>query len=146
MSYVELHARSAFSFLRGASSPEQLAEVAAKQDLAALALCDRDGVYGAPRLYASAKEHGLRAIVGSELSLDDGTVLPVLVMNRTGYRNLCRLITRAQLRSPKGESRIRWDELEEFHEGLIALTGDAEGNGPTFRGHPGGDHQHRADY
>ena len=131
MSYVELHARSAFSFLRGASSPEQLAEVAARQDLSALALCDRDGVYGAPRLYASAKEHGLRAIVGSELSLDDGTVLPVLVMNRTGYRNLCRLITRAQLRSPKGESRIHWEELEEFHEGLIALTGDAEG--PLFR-------------
>jgi error-prone DNA polymerase len=127
MSYVELHARSAFSFLRGASQPEHLAEIAAKQGLSALALCDRNGVYGAPRLYAAAKEHGLRPIVGSELTLEDGSVLPVLVMNRTGYQNLCRMITRSQLRAPKGESRILWSELAEFHEGLIALTGDSEG-------------------
>jgi error-prone DNA polymerase len=127
MAYVELHARSAFSFLRGASNPEQLAEAAIKQGLSALALCDRNGVYGAPRLYAAANEHGLRAMVGSELTLEDGTVLPVLVAGRGGYRNLCRLITRAQLRASKGESRIQWDELEEFHEGLIALTGDTEG-------------------
>ena len=127
MAYVELHARSAFSFLRGASLPEHLAEAAAKQELPAIALCDRNGVYGAPRLYTAAKEQGLRPIVGSELTLEDGSVLPVLVMNRAGYQNLCRMITRAQLRAPKGESRILWDELEEFHEGLIALTGDTEG-------------------
>jgi error-prone DNA polymerase len=127
MAYVELHARSAFSFLRGSSQPEHLAEIAAKQGLSAMALCDRNGVYGAPRFYAAAKEHGLRAIVGSELRLEDDTVLPVLVMNRNGYQNLCRMITRAQLRSPKGESRILWSELEEFNQGLIALTGDSEG-------------------
>ncbi len=127
MDYVELHARSAFSFLRGASLPEQLAETAVAQGLAAMALCDRNGVYGAPRFYAEAKEKGLRAIVGSELTLEDGSVLPVLVMNRTGYRNLCRMVTRAQLRAPKGESRILWRELEEFRDGLVALTGDAEG-------------------
>jgi error-prone DNA polymerase len=127
MAYLELHARSAFSFLRGASSPEHLVEAAARQEIPALALCDRNGVYGAPRLHTSAQEQGVRPIVGSELTLEDGSVLPVLVMNRTGYRNLCRMITRAQLRAPKGESRILWRELEEFHEGLMALTGDTEG-------------------
>ncbi len=126
-SYIELHARSAFSFLRGASSPEQLVEVAGKNGLPALALCDRNGVYGAPRAYGAAKESGLRSMVGSELTLEDGSVLPVLVMNRGGYRNLCRLLTQAQLRAPKGESRITWSELEEFSEGLIAFSGDSEG-------------------
>jgi error-prone DNA polymerase len=136
MAYVELHARSAFSFLRGASTPEHLAQIAARQGLSAMALCDRNGVYGAPRLYAEANNCGLRPIVGSELTLEDGSVLPVLVMNRAGYRNLCRMITRAQLRAPKGESRILWAELEEFCEGLIALTGDEEGPlfDPVFRG------------
>jgi error-prone DNA polymerase len=127
MAYVELHARSAFSFLRGASLPEHLAEKASGQGLAALALCDRNGVYGAPRLYGAANECGLRPLVGSELVLQNGTVLPVLVATRVGYQNLCRMLTRAQLRSPKGAGRILWTELEEFHEGLIALTGDTEG-------------------
>ena len=136
MPYIELHARSAFSFLRGASLPEHLAGKAARQGFSAMALCDRNGVYGAPRFFTAAKEQGLRAIVGSELTLEDGSVLPVLVMNRTGYKNLCRMITRAQLRAPKGESRILWPELEEFREGLIALTGDEEGPlyPPVFRG------------
>jgi error-prone DNA polymerase len=133
MAYVELHVRSAFSFLRGASLPEQLAEIAIARGLTTMALCDRNGVYGAPRFYAKARElkeetkGDLRTLVGSELTLEDGSVLPVLVESRTGYQNLCRLITRAQLRAPKGQSRIQWHELEEFHEGLIALTGDAEG-------------------
>jgi error-prone DNA polymerase len=127
MSYIELHARSAFSFLRGSSLPEHLAERAVRQGHGAMALCDRDGVHGAPRFYTAAKEQGLRSLVGSELTLEDGTVLPVLVENRAGYRNLCRMITQAQLRAPKGESRILWAELAEFHEGLIALTGDTEG-------------------
>jgi error-prone DNA polymerase len=136
MAYHELHARSAFSFLRGASLPEHLAEIAAQQGLSGIALCDRNGVQGAPRFYAAAKERGLRAIVGSELTLEDGSVLPVLVGSRAGYKNLCRMLTRAQLRAPKGEGRILWRELGDFHEGLIALTGDAEGplHAPIFRG------------
>src|SRR5688500_15853929 len=80
-SYVELHARSAYSFLRGASNPEELAEIAAQLKLPALALCDRDGVYGAPRFYKAMNEAGLRPIVGAELTLEDGSVLPVLVQN-----------------------------------------------------------------
>ena len=131
MDYVELHARSAFSFLRGSSSPEQLAQQAAALGLPALALCDRDGVYGAPRLFAAAREYGIRAIVGAELTMEDDTVLPVLVETRTGYRNLCRLITRAKLRGTKNEHAVRYDELPEFAEGLVCLTGDEEG--PLFK-------------
>ena len=109
--YIELHARSAFSFLRGASFPEQLAETAAELGIPAMALCDRNGMYGAPRFYAKARETGIRPIVGTELTMEDGSVLPVLVQSRAGYANVCRLLTNAHLRSPKGESSVRWDEL-----------------------------------
>jgi error-prone DNA polymerase len=125
--YVELHARSAFSFLRGGSVPEHLVRGAADLDLPALAICDRLGVYGAPRFHAAAADAGVRPIHGAELALEDGSTLPVLVENRTGYANLCQLLTRAHLRAPKGEGVIRWDELPEFADGLVALTGDDEG-------------------
>jgi len=128
MTYVELHARSAFSFLRGASNPEELARKAARLGMEALALCDRDGVYGAPRLFSAAKEHGLqRPLVGAELTLEGGGVLPVLAATRTGYQNLCRLITEAKLRGTKTDSTVTWEELPRYSEGLIALTGDEEG-------------------
>ncbi|HWN95244.1 MAG TPA: error-prone DNA polymerase, partial [Methylomirabilota bacterium] len=127
MSYVELHARTAFSFLRGGSRPEELAAIAASQELPAVAVCDRDGVYGAPLFTESAKEKGLRPMVGAEITLEDETVLPVLVKNRQGYQNLCQLLTQAHLRAEKGRPRVRWDELPEFAEGLVALTGDEEG-------------------
>ncbi len=125
--YVELHARSAFSFLRASSLPETLAETAARLGLPALGLCDRMGVHGVPRLAVTAREAGVRPIVGSELSMDDGSVVPVLVVDRGGYQNLCGLLSRAHLRAPKGEARIRWEELEECAGGLVALTGDEEG-------------------
>ncbi|GDY23569.1 error-prone DNA polymerase [Verrucomicrobiota bacterium] len=125
--YIELHARSAFSFLRGAALPEQLAAAAANLGLPALAVCDRMGVYGAPRLFSAAREAGVRPIIGSELILEDGSVLPVLVESRAGYRHLCQMLTRAHLRAPKGEGTVRWEELAEFAGGLVALTGDDEG-------------------
>ena len=125
--YIELHSRSAFSFLRGASFPEHLAETAAELGMSAIALCDRNGVYGAPRFYSKANECGVRPIVGSELTMEDGSVLPVLVESRAGYQNLCRLLTEGHLRAPKGECAVRWEELREFAGGLIALTGDEEG-------------------
>jgi error-prone DNA polymerase len=125
--YVELHARSAFSFLRGASHPEHLAERAAELELPAVALCDRDGVYGAPRFYGKSKESDTRLILGAELTLEDGAVLPVLVESRAGYQNLCRLITQAKLRGTKTDAPVHWAELEEFSGGLVALTGDEEG-------------------
>src|ERR1700757_2751544 len=125
MSYIELHASSAFSFLRGGSFPEQLAEVAAEMEMPALALCDRNGVYGAQRFSVAAREHGVRPIIGAELSMEDGVVLPVLVENRTGYKNLCELLTQAHLRSEKGKCEIKWDELPSFVDGLLVLVGEA---------------------
>ncbi|MDB6094463.1 MAG: polymerase alpha subunit [Verrucomicrobia bacterium] len=127
MSYVELHARSAFSFLRGGSSPEDLVKVAARLAMPALALCDRNGVYGVVRQHTSAKGLGLRALVGCELTMVDDTVVPVLVATQAGYRQLCALLTTANLRAPKGEGRITWEELAAGNQGLLALTGDEEG-------------------
>ena len=87
MSYIELHACSAFSFLRGASLPEQLAERAAELELPAVALLDRNGVYGAQRFSVACREHGVRPIVGANLTMEDGSLLPVLVENRAGPRH-----------------------------------------------------------
>jgi error-prone DNA polymerase len=123
MSYVELHACSAFSFLRGASLPEQLAETAAELAMPAMALLDRNGVYGAQRFSVAAHEQNIRPIIGCELSMEDGGILPVLVENRNGYKKLCELLTEAHLRSEKGKCAIQWDELPQFAEGLVALLG-----------------------
>ena len=123
MSYVELYAASAFSFLRGASFPEQLAETAAELEMPVLALLDRNGVYGAPRFSVTARENNVRPIIGCELSLEDDSILPVLVENRTGYKNLCELLTQAHLRSEKGMCAVQWSELPEFAEGLVPLFG-----------------------
>src|SRR5882724_4804693 len=126
MPYVELHACSAFSFLRGGSFPEQLAETAAELKMPAMALLDRNGVYGSQRFSVAAREHGVRPITGAELTMEDGTVLPVLVKDRRGYENLCELLTQAHLRSTvKGECAVEWNELPEFKGGLIAFLGSA---------------------
>jgi len=125
MSYCELHCCSAFSFLRGGSFPEQLAEVAAELEMPAIALLDRNGVYGAQRFSVAAREHGVRPIIGAELSMEDGSILPVLVENRTGYKNLCELLTQAHFRSEKGKCAVQWDELPEFADGLVAFLGSA---------------------
>src|SRR6266567_4539379 len=121
MSYIELHASTAFSFLRGASFPEQLAEVAMELEMPAMALLDRNGVYGAQRFSVAAREHNVRPIIGCELSMEDFSILPVLVENRTGYKNLCELLTQAHLRNEKGKCAVQWDELPQFAEGLVAL-------------------------
>src|ERR1043165_2408997 len=123
MAYVELHACSAFSFLRGGSFPEQLAQTAAELEMPAMALLDHNGVYGAQRFSVAAREHNVRPIVGCELSMDDGSVLPVLVENRSGYKNLCELLTQAHLRSEKGKCAVQWNELSQFAKGLVALFG-----------------------
>ena len=127
MSYVELHARSAFCWLRGGSMPEVLAAEAGRLQLPAIALCDRGGVYGAVRLHMAAKEAGIRALVGCELPMEEGISLPVLVATQVGYRTLCGLLTTANLRAPKGEGSVAWHELAADNAGLIALTGDEDG-------------------
>src|SRR2546425_817290 len=120
--YIELHAHSAFSFLQGASLPEALAQTAAELDYPALALLDRDGVYGAPRFHLAAKKAGIRAHIGAEITSTDGFQYPLLVENRTGYQNLCRLVTRMKLRAKKGEGSVTPEELAEFSKGLICLA------------------------
>ena len=125
--YIELHARSAFSFLEGASVPEELIAACLEFDMPAMALLDRNGVYGAPRFHLSAKKNGIRAHIGAEINVqrpmskvqrqksDNSFSLPVLVRSRTGYQNLCRLITKMKLRVPKhakpGEHVVTPNEL-----------------------------------
>jgi error-prone DNA polymerase len=125
--YVELHARSAFSFLEGASTPEELAEACAEHGMAAMALADRDGVYGAPRFHLAAKKRSIRAHIGAEVTSAAGWRYALLVESRAGYQNLCRLITRMKMRAPKGEGSATPEEIAEFSGGLICLTGGEEG-------------------
>ncbi|HEV2447889.1 MAG TPA: PHP domain-containing protein, partial [Candidatus Sulfopaludibacter sp.] len=120
--FVELRARSAFSFLEGACVPEELAGACAQFGMPAMAIVDRNGVYGAPRFHMAAKQAGVRAHIGSEITCTNGVSYPLLVETREGYRNLCRLVTRMKLRAKKGEGAATLEELEEFSKGLICLT------------------------
>src|SRR5438067_9151977 len=181
--YVELHARSAFSFLRGAATPEELIAVCAELKMPAMALLDNDGLYGAARFHLAGKKLKVKAHIGAEITVssfksqvpgsksqprrqptefqisnstfqtpatefqirnskfetpapglqipNSVITLPLLVRNRTGYQNLCRLITLMKLRVPKhakpGECAVTPDELAEYAEGLVCLTGDNDG-------------------
>jgi error-prone DNA polymerase len=155
--YLELHARSAFSFLEGASVPEELAEVCAAYQMPAMALLDRDGVYGAPRFHLAAKKLDIKAHIGAEITSllpscsktgEPATPrVPLLCASREGYQNLCRLVTRMKLRAPKypaalprrpkiafddelvlaSQAIASVDDLREYSTGLICLTGGDEG-------------------
>jgi error-prone DNA polymerase len=128
MRYVELHARSAFTFLEGASLPETLAQTCAKYQMPAMALLDRNGVYSAPRFYSHAKKLGIKAHIGAELSVAESGNLPVLVQSRAGYQNLCRLITQIKLRSrKKAYFSASLQEIQDHSEGFICFTGDEHG-------------------
>jgi error-prone DNA polymerase len=125
--YVELRCRSAFSFLEGASLPEDLVAAAADGGHHTLALGDRDGVYGAPRFFAAARKTGLRPIVGAEISLASGAPpLLLLVEDRRGYQNLCQLITASKAGKQKSDPVAAPADLLAAHAGgLIALAGAA---------------------
>src|SRR6202045_2758215 len=125
--YTELHARSAFSFLEGACAPEELAGKCPERGMGAIALLDRDGVYGSPRFYLAAKKISIQAHIGAELTSVEGWRYPVLVKSRTGYQNLCRLITRMKLRARKDEGHVLPEEISGSATGLIGLTGGDEG-------------------
>jgi len=126
--FVELHARSAFSFLEGAALPEELAERAAALEQPALALLDRDGLYGAPRFYRAATRVGINPLVGAEVTLAEGGRLPLLVESLEGYQNLCRLLSRIKMRaSSKDTSAATLDEIAEHAVGLVCLTGGEDG-------------------
>ena len=193
--YIELHARSAFSFLRGAATPEELIAVCSEYRMPAMALLDNDGVYGAARFHLAAKKLKIKAHIGAEITVrnqasgvrsqksevgnqnsdsdvsfdagqehskqisnskfqirksrnqirgsrletrnsrfkthDSTFLLPLLVRNRIGYQNLCRLITLMKMRVPKhakpGECAVSLDELAQYADGLVCLTGDSDG-------------------
>jgi|SRR5579884_620038 len=119
--YIELHARSAFSFLEGASLPEELAHCCAELGIPAMALLDRDGVYGAPRFHMAAKKAGIRAHIGAEITAVDGGRYSLLAATRQGYQNLCRLITCVKLRARKNEAAATVEDLAGHAAGLVCL-------------------------
>jgi error-prone DNA polymerase len=128
--YVELHARSAFSFLRGASIPEDIADRCMELGQPGMALLDIDGVYGAPRFHQAMKKAA--PYLGAEVACTDGARYPLLITNQRGYQNLCRMISRMKLRTtkhpkPGREAAATREELAEFSEGLVCLTGDEAG-------------------
>ena len=155
--YIELHTRSAFSFLEGSSLPEELAEVCHAHQMPAMALLDRDGVYGAARFHLAMKKLDRQAHIGAEITsllphitLAGNLALPrvsLLCASREGYQNLCRLVTRMKLRAPKypatmphrtkceaseellisSQAVASLDDLAEFSSGLICMTGGDEG-------------------
>src|SRR6202050_1446703 len=123
--FVDFHTRSAFSFLEAASLPEDLIQKAADLGHTAMSLMDRDNLSGAPRFYMAAKKIGAKAHLGAEITGADGHLYPLLAENRTGYQNLCRLISSMKLRAPKGEAAASDEELWRYSAGLICLTGEA---------------------
>ncbi len=120
--FIELHARSAFSFLEGSCLPEELAGACAHYEMPAMAIVDRNGVYGAARFHMAAQKAGVRAHIGSEITCTNGRSYPLLAENREGYRNLCRLVTRMKLRAEKGKGAATPEELAEFSSGLLCIT------------------------
>lgn len=144
--YIELHAASAFSFLEAASPPEALVHAAVKVQMPSMALMDRNGFYGTARFHTSAKSNGIRAHIGAEVAAaalgtrlqpshhlpyqhaEEPVRLPLLCTSRVGYQNLCQLITRFKMReTKKTEGSATLDDLGEFADGLICLTGGDEG-------------------
>lgn len=121
--FTELHTSSAFSFLRGGSLPEEIVKSAAAQNMPAIAQIDRDTLSGAVRFHREAEKHGVKAIVGAEVTMFDGGVLPLIPTSLKGYQNLCRLLTETKLRAKKGEHHTTFDDLEKFSKDLICLSG-----------------------
>ena len=133
MTYVELHCHSSYSFLDGASLPEELAARAAELGYPALALTDHDGVYGSLEFAHAAKDLGVRPITGAEVTLDGGSHVTLLVESSQGYANLCRILTEshAGTRQPGREDReplaptVGQRFVEEHADGLVCLSGCA---------------------
>ena len=144
--YVELHAASAFSFLEGASQPEELIKRALEMGMPALALLDRNGVYGSARFHTNGKRNDVRAHIGAEVAVSgfgsrltpaawlphthpvEPVRLSLLCESRVGYQNLCQLITRFKMREQKKvEGAALWGDVQQYAGGLVCLTGGDEG-------------------
>jgi len=128
--YAELHCHSNFSFLEGASHIESLVERAVRLGYRALALTDRDGLYGAAAFHRICSESGLKPIHGAEVTLTSGHHVTLLVKNGRGWSNLTRLLTAARMRCRKGSAAATFEELAGHAEGLIALSGCSRGEIP----------------
>ncbi len=124
MDYAELVCRSNFSFLRGASHPEELVATAARLGLRSLALTDSDGLYGVVKAHLAAKEHGLKLILGAELTLEDAPPVVVYAAEAVGYANLCALVSQSRMTHPKGEAGLPWRALADRSAGLLALLAE----------------------
>src|SRR5438132_12502805 len=142
--YVELHCHSNYSFLEGASHPEELVARARDLEMPALAITDRNGFYGAVKLFGAAQRAGIQPVIGTELTIDDGTTRPkdrvhydgwadrllLLAEDKIGYMSLCRLISTAQMPNAKGMARLpasalttlRADQPAPASHHLIALV------------------------
>jgi len=125
--FFELHTRSAFSFLSSGSQPQAMAHRAADLGMAGAALIDRDTVAGAVRFHFEAKERGIKPIIGSEITMEDGSLLPLIPMTLKGYQNLSRLITTIKLRNKKSEHFATREDIEAHSDGLLCFTGGADG-------------------
>src|ERR1043166_747567 len=120
--FYELHTRSAFSFLSSGSQPQRLAQRAAELGMPGAALIDRDTVAGAVRFHFEAKAHGIKPIVGAEITMDDGSLLPLVPMDLAGYQNLSKLITTTKLRNKKGEHFATRKDIEKYSAALLCFT------------------------
>ncbi len=120
--YVDLHARSAFSFLRGSSLPEDLAHAAAAAGHPVFGLADVGGLYGIPRFHAAARREGIRPLVGAELEVEGASEVALLCEDRTGYENLCRLLTLGHAAAGKDGCRVTPAQLADLRQGLVALS------------------------
>ena len=137
--YVPLWVKRNFSFLEGASHPDELVEAAAERGITAMALTDRDGVQGIVRAHVKARELGLQLLIGTQINFQAPTELEqasdphheppfalVYARDRAGYAELCRLITLGRRRAEKGSSILQREELLDLGEGhdLVELPGD----------------------
>ncbi len=121
LSYIPLWCKTNYSFLEGASHPDELVSAGVELGYRCIGITDRDGVYGIVRAHVAAKTHGAGIIVGAEMSVSDGSTVVLLVKNREGYSNLCRLISIGRLRNEKGFCDVGWDEVADYSAGLHAL-------------------------
>ena len=132
--FVPLRVLSSYSMLEGAIDPKAIAKLAKERGFPAIAICDRNGLYGTPAFAAACKAEGVQPIIGTLLGVargDDGPIdyLPLYAQDETGWQNLCYLVSRAHLDRPlEIEPHVRLADLEGRTDGLIALTGAAEGS------------------
>src|SRR5271165_296699 len=130
--FVELHCKTNFSFLEGASHPNELVTEAARLGYAGMAVTDRNSLAGAVRAHIAAKEIGLKLVIGAEITLIDAGPILLWAVDRGGYGRLCQLLTRGRLQAPKGECRLTFTDVAEHAEGLlVGVLPPAGGGSPA---------------